>query len=519
MTVKGIRIIITIAAGILLPLTAAAQNSLVCSFETAGTAGSGTNAPFWHTSNRQGLSSAEITSALMHSAVLGRIKKQSGLSMDYGLDLGVGAGMQSSMYVHQLYADLNYRWIGMELGMKERWGEFKNPLLSTGGLTWSGNSRPVPQIRAGIPEFTRIPVLDKWISVKGYAAYGLYTDSQWRREWAGKASGTPEYIDKILFHSKALFIKAGDTDRFPLEVTLGMEMGAQFGGTLHNMTIYQAKHEEYALPSDLAACWEALLPFNKAGEQGYENGNSLGSWHLVFDYTVDDWHCRAYYEHFFEDHSSMLGAELKTNQDGQRQLISYGFKRNWFDGVFGLELNLPNRFHVSNVVLEYVSTKGQCGSVCNVDAMQTERVDGRDGMYIHSKYLSYTHWGHSIGSPLLISPVYNEDPEKPAGSTMEGNLYYRSNRVRSFHMGVDGHATRKIDYRILATHTRHWGSYYLPFEKVESITSMLLECSYRFGDEYGWKLGVSYAFDADNGNLLGNNQGVMISLSKLWKVF
>ena len=493
------------------------KRNLTYRFETVGMAGKGDYAPFWHTSNRQGLPSTNPNNGYMHFATLGSMLLPSGFGMGYGMDLGIGAGLQSNWFVHQLYIDLDYKWLGMSIGMKERWGELKNPHLSTGGLTWSGNSQPIPQIRIGIPEYTRIPLLGSWFSVKGYAGYGRFTDDNWRKSWAEKASGTPEFIDNILFHSKAIFIKTGDTERFPLEMTLGIEMGSMFGGTLHNMTMYGQKYDEYNLPSGPRAFWEALLPFNKAGEQGWENGNTLGSWHLAFDFTRNEWHARAYYEHFFEDHSSMLGAELKTNRAGERELISYGFKRNWFDGLFGLELNLPDGYPVSNVVLEYLCTRGQCGSVCNVDAMQTERIDGRDGMYIHSKYLSYTHWGYSIGTPVLLSPIYNQSPEKLDGSIMEGNLYYRSNRVRSFHLGIDGRATEKIDYRLMATHTRHWGTYYVPFEKVENITSMLLECFYWTGDAYSWKIGLSFAFDLNDGNLM-NNKGVMISLSKLWKV-
>lgn len=513
---------------LILLLTAVSVNAIVFAqqikhnleyhLETVALTGSGENAPFWHTSNRQGLPSVNTNSGYMHFATLGSMTLPSDIVLDYGMDLGVGAGGQSDLFVHQLYIDLDYKWLNLSIGMKERWGELKNSRLSSGGLTWSGNSCPIPQVRIGIPDFTRIPGLGGWLSAKGYVSYGYYSDSGWRKKWAERATGTPEYIDKILYHGKALFLKAGNLERFPLELTLGIEMSSQFGGTLHNMVMYGNKQEEYSLPSGIEAYWQALAPLNKAGEQGWENGNSLGSWHLAIDYAINDWHCRAYYEHFFEDHSSMLGVEIKTNQYGERELISYGFKRNWFDGVFGLEVNLPDGLPVSNVVLEYLNTRGQCGSVCNVDAMQTERIDGRDGMYIHSKYLSYTHWGYSIGSAVLVSPVYNQNPDRLSGSSMEGNLYFRSNRVRSFHIGIDGCVTDQIGYRILATHTAHWGTYYLPFDEVEHITSMLLDCSYRFGVLLNWKIGLSYAFDLDSGGLLGNNGGVMISLSKSWKV-
>ena len=46
----------------------------------------------------------------------------------------------------------------------------------------------------------------------------------------------------------------------------------------------------------------------------------------------------------------------------------------------------------------------------------------------------------------------------------------------------------------------------------------MLECSYRLGDRYDWKFTLSGAMDIDSGSLLGNNKGVMLTISKFWKV-
>lgn len=54
------------------------------------------------------------------------------------------------------------------------------------------------------------------------------------------------------------------------------------------------------------------------------------------------------------------------------------------------------------------------------------------------------------------------------------------------------------------------------------MTSVMLECSYKFGGEYGWRVSLSGAADFDSGAggtyLLGNNKGVMLTISKSWKV-
>lgn len=70
-----------------------------------------------------------------------------------------------------------------------------------------------------------------------------------------------------------------------------------------------------------------------------------------------------------------------------------------------------------------------------------------------------------------------------------------------------------------------WGQYGAPHKEVERVTSVMLECSYKFGGEYGWRVSLSGAADFDSAfgsgaqvPLLGNNRGVMVTVSKTWKV-
>lgn len=486
------------------------DENMVFGFESAGLLGKGTHAPFWHTSNRQGLSSIEKESGLMHFAVLGNMSLLNGMEVDYGLDFGAEASSQSNMFLHQLYVDLRYKRIGLDVGMQERWGELKNRALSTGGLTWSGNSKPIPQLRIGLTDFARIPLLGGWFSLKGHLSYGRLTDDKWRKSQAEWANNGDRYTDGLLFHSKDFFLRFGDTSRFPLEATIGLEMYSVFGGTLHNRELNKDEMiDEYRLPSGPNAYLTALLPFNDVGNQGKENGNILGSWHLSFDYHGQEWGARAYYEHFYEDHSSLLGIEYKSDLEGNNDFIFYGFRRNWFDGLWGIEVNLKESWPVRNVVLEVLNTRGQCGPICKDSFYPVqEGVDGRDGMYNHELYDSYSMSGYNIGSPILISPVYNKDY----------NQRLRSNRVLMYHLGIDGSWADKWEYRALFTNTTHWGTYDDPFNEIQRVTSCLLEGSYRIGDEYGWKIGLSVGFDFNDGDMLGNNTGVMVTLSKLWKI-
>lgn len=489
------------------PISAQTNRELLLLFETDVLTGCGENAPFWHTSNRQGLPSIDNSNGFIHCSILGSQVFGSGFSIGHGIDIVAGAGLEKSVFVHQLFLDLDYKRLELSIGMKERWGD-KNKYLSTGSLTWSGNCQPIPEIRVGIPDYEYIPIGGNWLSFKGHIGYGRLTDDTWR-----KVQSHGKYADGILFHSKSLFLRFGNERRFPMKMTLGLEMNNLFGGTIHRVD-YDRK-----MQSDALAYWTVLFPFHKIEKQGHDDGDNLGSWHLDFSYNIDNWHIKTYYEHFYEDHSSMLGIEYKNNIEGEKRFIFYGFRRNWFDGLFGIEINAPEGSrYFRNAVFEYLNTRGQSGPVChsianNIDGMYVvEEIDGCDAMYNHSAYDSYTHHGYAIGNPVLISPVYNKN----------GSEHFRSNRVKMFHIGVNGGITPCIEYRVLTTTTQHWGQYSVPLNEVERVTSLMLECSYKFDGEYGWRVSLSGAMDFDSGSdgsyLLGNNRGLMVTVNRTWKV-
>ncbi len=483
------------------------KRSLRYRFESVGLVTDGTNAPFWLASNRQGLFPTSGTMAYLRYGMFGKMVLPSTFSVSYGMDLGIGTGLEENWFVQQLYIDFGYRSWSLSVGAKERPGVLVNNGLSSGSLTWSGNSKPIPQVRAGVPEFCRLSCLDGWLSLKGEISYGMFTDDKWR----GRYPSRP-YTDNILFHSKEGFLKIGDRGRFPLELTCGLEMYAMFGGVLHNrgLDFSDPIWDEHKLPCDIGAYARILLPLNKTGQQTMENGNTLGSWHLALDWFIGkDVTARAYYEHFYEDHSSMLGIEYKADAHGDRGFVNYGCRRNWLDGLYGLEFNLPESWCVRNVVVEFLNTRGQCGPVLKFPEIDIlEGVDGRDGMYCHVPYDSYSHHGLAIGSPVLLSPVYNAD----------GSQRFAGNRVNMLHLGLDGGIGTHFDYRLKLTATRHWGTYERPFEHTRDILSGELSVFWLTGPSYSWKIGLSAGADSDDSNWLGNNRGLMLSIVKTWNI-
>ena len=95
-----------------------------------------------------------------------------------------------------------------------------------------------------------------------------------------------------------------------------------------------------------------------------------------------------------------------------------------------------------------------------------------------------------------------------------GSISFTGNRVRMFHLGVDGDVTPRIGYRVLATHSMHWGTYDAPFSEVEKITSVLGELSFRMKHNKSWLFTLSYGRDWDSGSRVGNKTGGMVSVFK-----
>ena len=140
----------------------------------------------------------------------------------------------------------------------------------------------------------------------------------------------------------------------------------------------------------------------------------LGSWNFALTYELGDWRLRAYLEHYFEDHSQMFW--------------EYG---RWKDGQLGLEVTLPRNRWVSKVLWEGLATKDQAGPILYDGfwgSFQDIQVSGCDNYYNHYIYQAWQHAGMAMGNPLLTSPAYNED----------GSITFKSNRVRSNHLGLTG---------------------------------------------------------------------------------
>ncbi|MBQ8220725.1 MAG: hypothetical protein IJZ31_05910 [Bacteroidaceae bacterium] len=473
--------------------------------QTHAVTSAGKNAPFWLVSNRHGLSSLEGNNANLSLGIFRAFDKHIGLTWAYGLELAGAYNHTAPFYIQQFYADLKYNCWELSFGSKERWSEGKHRTLSGGGLTFAPNARPIPQVRFGVNEYTPI---NGWIQAKGHLSYGRHTDDRFQRTHMANAPTGSRYIEDVLFHEKTAFLKIGNRSKAPLSAEVGLEMYSQFGGR-----VWEKRPEgdiiRYDLPHSYKEYIKALIPMAAGSdapemEQANVNGNILGSWHFAMNYETDNWSLRAYYEHFYEDHSGLFGLDHHYNREGIREWITY---LPWRDGLYGLEFTAPQNRIINTIVYEYLTSRDQSGPILqNPSGDMSGQAGGMDWYYIHTYYQSWQHWGMSICNPHTLSPLYNEEP----------TLTMPNQRLRSHHIGFDGQPTNTLHYRFMGSWSKHWGSLEDPLPTPLTQLSLMGELTYIPLKWRGWQFTGALALDRSL--LIGNNFGGMITIRKIGKI-
>lgn len=449
--------------------------------EANSTFSHGENTPFWLVSNMHGLGAPMLNNGFVKGEIHKTMDSDSRFNWGAGADIAGAWNLPASVSIRQLYAELHYRAIWVSIGAKNHIAQYNDERLSSGDLLFSGNAMAIPQFKIGTYGFAPVWGTKGFFSVKAYLSYGFFTDSNWEEDWVAPNS---EHNKNVLFCGRGLWLRFGNRQKFPLTFDVGIEMGTQFGGQIF-------KDQRWIkMPTRFIDWIKAIVPLagsadTPIGEQTNVQGNMAGEYTINASYSpAPGWNIRAYFEHYFEDHSQMT--------------FEYG---PWKDGLWGLELTFPENRFVSKFVYEYVSTKDQTGAVNNDYTPEIpEQVSGRDNYFNHYLYGCWQNWGMSIGTPLALSPLYNKSHL----------LTIYNTRFIANHFGLEGNPAQGLKWRVLLTFSRNWGSYWRPLREITDNFSGLAEIDYRPKLLKGFY--VKGAVALDHGHLLGNNIGGRIAL-------
>ncbi len=389
----------------------------------------GDNTPLWQVSNQQGLTSLDnntyIRGGISYKHQLGKWK------FEEALDLVAAAGFSTTSFiVQQAYVDIRYKWFGFFAGSREQNSPLLNQELSSGGMTWSGNARPIPQVQIGIPEYVQL--LPR-LGLKGEISYGWFTDNKYQREQVGEKYW---YTKSIKYHHKEGFLRIG-IPKGKWQLELGMTLDTQFGG-------YKIGGSE---SGDLGNGWKDYVRVffpghgredGPVGEHLAFQGNFLGSEYIKMTYRPkEDFSISAYLDNHFDDFSAMA-------------------KLNGWDGLWGVEYKSNHRQAINGIVIEYLQTTNMSGPLHGLQNSVVGKTGGADNYYNNGYYPGWAHWGMAIANPLIASPIYNKD----------GDMSFKYNRVKALHLGWSGDISSEWRYVAKLSHNRTWGTPHRPIPDI-----------------------------------------------------
>ncbi len=456
----------------LLPQILVAQSSFQSFAEFGTTVHTGDHTPLWQASNQHGLSSLDNNAYMRGGTFYTDTCKD--WKFKAGLDLAVATGFTSTFVVQQAYTDIRYRWMGLFIGSKEFDSELLNQQLSSGGLTWSGNARPIPQVKVGILDYVK---LASWVQFKAEMSYGKWTDNNYQKDKVGLNYW---YTKDILYHHKSFFFRFNNPVSH-WQFDLGMRLDAQFGG-------YKSGGGDAGnLGNSLKDFWRVLFPQggSESGPEGqrYYQGNSVGSEHFKLTYKQNIYDISVYLENYYDDFSGMG-------------------KRNGLDGLWGLEYKSKNKQIINGLVLEYYQTTNQSGPLHGLDNSIVSKTGGADDYYNNFWYPGWVHWGMTMANPLIASPIYNKD----------GDMAFKYNRVKAVHLGWSGDIVNDLSYRAKISYNQTWGTPFKPIPDILENFSAFAEFNYYPHQFAGWNFILSGAFDT--GNIYGDNWGLQLKIRK-----
>lgn len=447
--------------------------------------GSGGYTPFYFMNNTSGVVSYKPNSGYLRAGIYKDFVTDKRFTYSFGVELTGGYRNDANIYLQQAYIDFHLKSWSFFAGARDEYSMLWDRALSGGSMVWSGNARPIPQIYIGLPEFTKVPWTKGWLQVRGGISYGWFTDYLYQKDMRGPYD---QYTKGLLYHRKNLVFKIGREDK-ALYGMIGIDMAAQFGGTVKHVQRTDGTYYDLVFPSGIKEYLRVFVPMQGGGDspivdQVNVTGNHLGIYIMSLGYKKSGWDLKVYYEHFFEDHSGMI------------------FK-NKCDGLWGISLRTEKRFPIEGFTFEIMNATNQSGPfLFDATSEVPIQVSGGDNYYGHVVYNGWTQRGHSMGTPFITSPLYNGN----------GYLGFTNTLSRAFHGGIDGTIADGLRYRLLVSHQRGWGTPCVPSTGIMHELSTMLEFKYAPPMLSGWQFMISGA--VDRGTLFGDNWGVKVGVQK-----
>ncbi len=392
-------------------------------------------------------------------------------------------------WIQQLWGAVKYRGVFLQAGMREGQSLLVDNSLSSGDLISGNSARPVAQVRLGLVNFQNIPFTRDWVQIIGTIAYGKMCDGSYLRNHYNYWNYWCSHITLgSLYVYRNVYFRTNPSK--PFSVTIGAQCSSFFGGTSE----YYSKGKvsgSFRNSESLKTFFRMIIPKRGTGNDGYYDGSSVGSWDLRARYALAGGHeVSGYFQWLWEDGSSMA-------------------RRNKGNGLWGIEYRRtsPGRHILRAAVAEYIDFRDQSGPIHWAPGDHpgtdiTGEATGADEYYNNSSMNSYMHFGMSMGTPFVPSPIYNTD----------GFMFFRNTRANGFHLAAEGDISEQFDWKAAVSYCRAFGTPRIPAHDIKHNTSALAQVGWH-GTGCLDGISATGALSFDTGKLRGNNFGVMVSLS------
>jgi hypothetical protein len=352
-------------------------------------------------------------------------------STEYQIMLSNGLSLENKLYIGESFIKKKLsKNVSIKLGKYYRdFSLYLNDNLSSGSMLISHNAEPMPKIGlSGLLPYNR----NKNISFDWGISHGKFDKN--------------EYYSKAPFlHEKFIYINFKKNNQ---QFSFGLVHEAVWSGT----TI-QGYHKGRQ-PGEIEDFFKVFIsadgPLREGEVHANALGNHLGIWDFYYQKTNDNQILKLYYQHYFEDTSSLRFA-------------------NKIDGLWGIELK--NYFPNTDILLEYLNT-----SNCCINPPYQS-----DQYYYNYQYRA----GWSFKNNILGNPFVNSETFNSSGVAELSKV---------LHIGL----TKKMDSNSLLvqasrdTRKSDLLKYRINFNKNINNTVLINIMIVGNGDNYGFGLGASY---------------------------
>ena len=428
--------------------------------------------PLYQYSNQWGIVSPfEQGQALVVGGLTYNFVDTKNLNLQLGFS-GVAKNKMDDSFLHEAYLNGRFfNFIDFNIGKQAYTSISIDDNLTTGGLMMNSNARPVPKAMVGIFEYWPVSFFGDVIEVKGGLSHGVLNDDR-------TAMGRGNSADNVQVHEKWVYIRGG---KLKVKPYVGLYHGALMGGTRPNGT---------EIPVDY---WATFFAKGSDKVGGGEATNAAGAhdgfWDLGVHYETEMGDFQFYVHKPYAD-----GTGLKITKERNR------------DYKIGLFAKLKNTKLIQKVSLELIKTDYQAGTgipdplypaghekagqIIFVDDIEDydafmldvfgevtedytswhlmrylEKVQNHGQKYgsrddYNNNGVYYNAWTYHqmpMGTPLYHT--YWQAQAYAPNWTPNNYGAFMNNRVKGFHIGLEGELSKSLSYLFKSTYTYNKGTY------------------------------------------------------------